>query len=44
MKCNNVFSNKVKLLCVSANDGHHRKATNISKEMLHVYCMGYINT
>jgi hypothetical protein len=33
------FSNKIKPLHVSANDGHHRKATNTSKEMRHVYHM-----
>jgi hypothetical protein len=38
-KRNNVFSNKIKPLHVSANDGHHRKATNTSKEMLHTYYM-----
>jgi hypothetical protein len=38
-KCNNVFSNKIKPLHVSANDGHHRKAANTSKEMLHMYYM-----
>jgi hypothetical protein len=37
IKCNNVFSNKIKPLHVSANDGHHREATNTSKEMLHMY-------
>jgi hypothetical protein len=39
IKCNNVFSNKIKPLHVSANDGHHRKATNTSEEMLHMYYM-----
>jgi hypothetical protein len=38
-KCNNGFSNKIKPLHVSANDAHHRKATNTSKEMLHMYYM-----
>jgi hypothetical protein len=44
------FSNKIKHLHVSANDGHYRKATNTSKEMLHTYitcmlsCMGYTST
>jgi hypothetical protein len=33
------FSNKMKPLHVSANDGHHRKATNTSKERLHMYYM-----
>jgi hypothetical protein len=37
IKCINVFGNKIKLLHVSANDGHHRKGTNTSKEMLHMY-------
>jgi hypothetical protein len=37
IKCNNVFSNEIKHLHVSANDGHYRKATNTSKEMLHMY-------
>jgi hypothetical protein len=27
IKCNNVFSNKIKPLRISANDDHHRKAT-----------------
>jgi hypothetical protein len=31
-KYNNVFSNKIKPLHVSANDGHHWKATNTSRE------------
>jgi hypothetical protein len=39
IKCNNVFSNKIKPLDVSANGGHHRKATNTSKGMLHMYYM-----
>jgi hypothetical protein len=39
IKCNNVVSIKIKPLHVSAKDGHHRKATNTSKEMLHVYYM-----
>jgi hypothetical protein len=39
MKCNNVFSNKIKPLHVSANDGHHPKATSTSKEMLQIYYM-----
>jgi hypothetical protein len=30
---------KIKPLHVSANDGHHRKGANTSKEMLHVYYM-----
>jgi hypothetical protein len=29
----------MKILHVSANDGHHRKATNTSKEMFHMYYM-----
>jgi hypothetical protein len=33
------FGNKIKPLHVSANDGHHRKATNTSEEILHVYYM-----
>jgi hypothetical protein len=33
------FSNKIKALHVSANDGHQRTATNTSKEMLHMYYM-----
>jgi hypothetical protein len=33
------FSNKMKRLHVSANDGHHRKATNTSKEMFQMYYM-----
>jgi hypothetical protein len=33
IKCNNVFSNKIKTLHVTANDGHHRKA-----------CMDYTST
>jgi hypothetical protein len=33
------FSNKINPLCVSANYGHHQKATNTSKEMLHMYYM-----
>jgi hypothetical protein len=33
------FTNKIKPLHVSANDGHHQKATNTSKEMLHMYYM-----
>jgi hypothetical protein len=37
--CNNDFSNKIKPLHVSANDGRHRKATNTSKEMLYMYYM-----
>jgi hypothetical protein len=37
IKCNSVFSNKIKPLHVSASDGHHRKATNTSMEMLHMY-------
>jgi hypothetical protein len=44
-KCNNVFSNKMKPLHVSANDGHQRKVTNTSKEMLHMLsCMGYTSS
>jgi hypothetical protein len=39
MKCSNVVSNKIKPSHVSANDGHHRKATNTSKEMLNMYYM-----
>jgi hypothetical protein len=39
MKCNNVFNNRIKHLHVSANDGHHRKATSTSKEMFHTYYM-----
>jgi hypothetical protein len=39
IKCKNIFSNKIKLLHVSANDGHHRKETNTSQEMLHIYYM-----
>jgi hypothetical protein len=31
------FSNKMKTLHVSANDGHNPKATNTSKAMLHMY-------
>jgi hypothetical protein len=38
-QCSNVFSNKIKPLHVSASDGHHRKATNTSKEMLNIYYM-----
>jgi hypothetical protein len=30
---NNVFNNNIKPLHVSANDGHHWQATNISKEI-----------
>jgi hypothetical protein len=47
IKCYNVFSNKIKPLHVSANDGHHGKVTNTSKEMLHMNymhvlsCVGY---
>jgi hypothetical protein len=37
VECNNVFSDKMKPFCVSTNDGHHRKATNTSKEVLHMY-------
>jgi hypothetical protein len=37
IKCNDVFSNKMKPLHVTPNDGHHRKATNSSMEMLHTY-------
>jgi hypothetical protein len=33
------FGNKIKPLHVSANDGYHRKATNTSKEMLHMFYM-----
>jgi hypothetical protein len=33
------FSNNIKPLHVSLNDGHHRKATNTSKKMLHIYYM-----
>jgi hypothetical protein len=33
------FSNKIKPLHFSANDGHHQKATNTSKETLHMYYM-----
>jgi hypothetical protein len=36
------FSNKIKLLHVSANDGHHQKATNTSKEMLQIYYMHFV--
>jgi hypothetical protein len=36
------FSNKIKPLHVSANNGHHRKATNTSKEMLHIYYMHFV--
>jgi hypothetical protein len=33
------FSNKIKPLHVSSDDGHHPKATNTLKEMLHMYYM-----
>jgi hypothetical protein len=33
------FRNKIKPLHVSANDGHHRKQINTSKEMRHIYYM-----
>jgi hypothetical protein len=33
------FTNKIKPLHVSANNSHHRKATNTSMEMLHTYCI-----
>jgi hypothetical protein len=33
------FVIKLSLYFVSANDGHHPKATDSSKEMLHMYCM-----
>jgi hypothetical protein len=38
IKCKNVFfSNKIEPLHVSANDGHHQKATNISlKHIVHL--------
>jgi hypothetical protein len=39
MKCNNVFSNKIKPLHILADDVHHWKATNTSKEMLHMFYM-----
>jgi hypothetical protein len=39
MKCSNDFSNKIKPLHVLANDGHHRKAINTSKVMIHIYYM-----
>jgi hypothetical protein len=39
IKCNIVFNNKIKPLHVSANDGHHWKVTNTSREMLHIYYM-----
>jgi hypothetical protein len=39
IKCNNVSRNKIKPLHISANEGHHRKATNTSKKMLHIYYM-----
>jgi hypothetical protein len=39
MKYEKVFTNKSKPLHVSANDGHHRKATNSSKKILHMYHM-----
>jgi hypothetical protein len=31
------ISNTIKPLHVSANDGHHRKATNTSNEMPHMH-------
>jgi hypothetical protein len=36
------FSNKIKPLHVSANDGRHQKATNTSKEMLHMCCYMHV--
>jgi hypothetical protein len=32
-------SNTIKPLHVSSNDGHHRKATNTSKEMLRIHIL-----
>jgi hypothetical protein len=32
-----LFNNKIEPGHLSANDGHHRKATNISEEMLHTH-------
>jgi hypothetical protein len=43
-KCKNGFSNKIKPLHVSANDGHHWKVANTLKETLCVWTESTHNT